>query len=142
MSAWPWRRRALAERAVIVLDASAAVAALLNEGEARRIVAMESVHVPHLIDAEVANGLRRQARSGSVAPAAAWAALDAWRRAGVRRYPIPGLLERMWDLRADVTSYDACYVALAEGLQCALVTADAQLARATGARCTVTVVPR
>ena len=127
---------------MIVLDASAAVAALLNDGEARRMMATESVHVPHLIDAEVANGLRRQARSGSVAPTAAWAALDAWRRAGVRRYPIPGLLERMWDLREDVTSYDACYVALAEGLQCPLVTADAQLARATGVRCTVTVVPR
>lgn len=136
------RRRARTDRALIVLDASAAVSALLNDGEARRIMAMESVHVPHLIDAEVANGLRRQARSGSVAPAAAWAALDTWRRAGVRRHPIPGLLERVWELRENVTSYDACYVALAEGLQCALVTADAQLSRATGVRCTVTVVPR
>ena len=126
---------------MIVLDASAAVSALLNDGEARRIVATESVHVPHLIDAEVASGLRRHARSGSVAPAAAWAALEAWRRAGVQRYPIPGLLERMWELRVNVTSYDACYVALAEGLRCALVTADTQLARATGLRCAVTVVP-
>jgi predicted nucleic acid-binding protein len=127
---------------VIVLDASAAVSALLNDGEARRMMSTEAVHVPHLIDAEVANGLRRQARSESVAPAAAWAALDAWRRAGVRRYPIPGLLARVWELRENVTSYDACHVALAEELQCALVTADAQLARATGVRCTVTVVPR
>jgi len=126
---------------VIVLDASAAVSALLNDGEARRIMAIESVHVPHLIDAEVASGLRRHARSGSVAPAAAWAALEAWRRAGVQRYPIPGLLERMRELRVNVTSYDACYVALAEGLRCALVTADTQLARATGLRCAVTVVP-
>ena len=126
---------------MIVLDASAAVSALLNDGEARRIMAIESVHVPHLIDAEVASGLRRHARSGSVAPAAAWAALEAWRRAGVQRYPIPGLLERMWELRVNVTSYDACYVALAEGLRCALVTADTQLARATGLRCAVTVVP-
>ena len=127
---------------MIVLDASAAVSALLNDGEARRIMAIESVHVPHLIDAEVASGLRRHARSGSVAPAAAWAALEAWRRAGVQRYPIPGLLERMWELRENVTSYDACYVALAEGLRCALVTADTQLARATGLRCAVTVIPR
>ncbi|HEY5117019.1 MAG TPA: type II toxin-antitoxin system VapC family toxin [Nakamurella sp.] len=126
---------------MIVLDASAAVSALLNDGEARRIMAIESVHVPHLIDAEVASGLRRHARSGSVAPAAARAALEAWRRAGVQRYPIPGLLERMWELRENVTSYDACYVALAEGLRCALVTADTQLARATGLRCAVTVVP-
>ena len=127
---------------MIVLDASAAVSALLNDGEARRIMAIESVHVPHLIDAEVASGLRRHARSGSVAPAAARAALEAWRRAGVQRYPIPGLLERMWELRENVTSYDACYVALAEGLRCALVTADTQLARATGLRCAVTVIPR
>jgi predicted nucleic acid-binding protein len=70
---------------VIVLDASAAVAALLNDGEARGMMATESVHVPHLIDAEVPNGLRRQARSGSIPPVAAWTALDAWRRAGVRR---------------------------------------------------------
>jgi predicted nucleic acid-binding protein len=47
----------------------------------------------------------------------------------------------MWELRENVTSYDACYVALAEGLRCALVTADTQLARATGLRCAVTVVP-
>ena len=136
------RRQARTDRAVIVLDASAAVSALLNEGQARRIMATDSVHVPHLIDAEVASGLRRQARSGLVAPGAAWAALDAWRRAGVQRYPIPGLLARVWALRDNVTSYDACYVALAEGLGCALVTADAQLARATGLRCPVTVVPR
>lgn len=136
------RRQARTDRAVIVLDASAAVSALLNEGQARRIMATDSVHVPHLIDAEVASGLRRQARSGLVAPGAAWAALDAWRRAGVQRYPIPGLLARVWALRDNVTSYDACYVALAEELGCALVTADAQLARATGVLCTVTVVPR
>ena len=98
------RRQARTDRAVIVLDASAAVSALLNEGQARRIMATDSVHVPHLIDAEVASGLRRQARSGLVAPGAAWAALDAWRRAGVQRYPIPGLLARVWELRDNVTS--------------------------------------
>lgn len=106
------------------------------------MMATESVHVPHLIDAEVASDLRRQARSGSIAPAAAWTALDAWRRAGVRRYPAPGLLDRMWELRENVTSYDSCYVALAEELRCALVTADAQLAGAPGVRCTITVVLR
>ena len=71
-----------------------------------------------------------------------WAALDAWRRLGITRYAMPGLLERVWELRENLSAYDAGYVALAEALRCSLVTADARISRASGVRCPVTVVPR
>ena len=127
---------------MIVIDASAAVSALLNDGQARRLLAVESVHVPHLVDAEVVSVLRRQAASGLLASTDARRALDVWRRLGLIRYAASPLLERVWELRAAVTAYDAMYVALAENLDCALVTADTRLSGANGPRCAITVVPR
>ena len=53
-----------------------------------------------------------------------------------------GLLSRIWELRDNVSAYDATYVAVAEALEAPLVTADGRLARAPGPRCTVTVVRR
>jgi len=75
-------------------------------------------------------------------PPRAWAALDTWRRLGLTRYPVFGLLERVWGLRDNLSACDATYVALAEHLDCPLLTADARLSRAPGVRCTITVVPR
>jgi len=126
---------------VIVLDASAGIAALLRAGTARATMAVESLHAPHLIDAEVANVLRRKVLAGEIASDAGWASLDAWRHLGLRRYPLLGGLQRVWELRGTVCAYDACYVALAEMLDCPLITADARLARAPRIRCAVTVVP-
>lgn len=127
---------------MIVLDASAALSGLLNRGSARESLASEQLHAPHLIDSEVASGLRRQVFSGRIATEDGWAALDAWRRLGLTRYAAPGLLGRIWELRDNLTAYDAGYVALAESLECSLVTADARISRAPGLRCPVTVVPR
>ncbi|MGR6965334.1 type II toxin-antitoxin system VapC family toxin [Geodermatophilus sp. URMC 61] len=127
---------------MIVLDASAAVSALLNAGEARRSLADEAAHVPHLIDAEIAHALRRQVLSRSLGADDGWAALDTWRRLGVVRHPMGGLLDRVWELRENVSAYDASYLALAEALGCALLTADGRLSRVPGLRCAVTVVPR
>ena len=127
---------------MIVVDASAALAGLLNDGPARRSLATEQLHVPHLIDAEVANALRRHVRAGDVSEPAGWAALDTWRRLGARRYAIHTLLDRIWRLRDNLSAYDASYVALAETLGCSLLTADARLSRAPGLRCPITVVPR
>jgi predicted nucleic acid-binding protein len=127
---------------VIVLDASAAVLALLNDGEARRSVAREAVAVPHLVDAEVAHALRAQVRRGRVGGGDAGAALARWARLGLRRFPAVGLLPRIWELRGNLTAYDATYVALAEALDCRLVTADARLAAAPGPACAITVVRR
>ena len=127
---------------MIVLDASAALSGLLNAGPARESLAGEQLHAPHLIDSEVASGLRRQIASGSFSAETGWRALDTWRRLGLTRYSTRGLLERIWELRDNLSAYDASYVALAESLGCALVTADARLSRAPGLRCSVTVVPR
>lgn len=127
---------------MIVVDASAAVSGLLNAGPARRALARERVHVPHLIDAEVANALRAHVLVEQLAVQVHWAALDTWRRLGMIRYPMLPLLERVWELRDNLTAYDACYVALAESLECDLITADARLSRAPGIRCPITLVPK
>lgn len=127
---------------MIVVDASAAISALLNAGPARRTLAEEQVHVPHLIDPEVANALRRGVAASRIEPGDAWTALDRWRRLGISRYAVFNLLERVWELRENLSAYDASYVALAESLDCALLTADARLGRAPGVRCPVTMVPR
>jgi predicted nucleic acid-binding protein len=127
---------------VIVLDASAAVSALLNDGPARRLVTAETIHVPHLIDVEVVSAMRRQVLAGFLLDGDAHDAIGVWRQLGLIRYAAPPLMERVWELRATVTPYDAMYVALAENLGCALTTADARLARAGGPRCAITVVPR
>jgi predicted nucleic acid-binding protein len=127
---------------VIVVDASAALSALLNDGPARRSLSSEQLHAPHLIDSEVASGLRRRVGRQQLSAAAGWAALNVVQRLGLTRYPTFPLLERVWELRQNLSAYDAAYVALAEELGCALLTADARLSRASGIRCPITVVPR
>lgn len=127
---------------MIVVDASAALSGVLNAGPARNALAAEQLHAPHLIDPEVASGLRRQVAARRMSAADGWAALDTWRRLGLTRYPVAALLDRVWQLRGSVSAYDATYVALAERLGCELMSADARLARAPGIQCAVTVVPR
>jgi len=126
---------------VIVVDASAVLSALLREGPARRALAQESLNAPHLIDPEVAQGLRRMVTGRELSAEAGWTALDALGRLGVKRFPVHPLLRRVWDLRDNVPAYDASYVALAEALGCNLLTADSRLSRAHGVRCPITVVP-
>jgi predicted nucleic acid-binding protein len=127
---------------VIVVDASAALSGLLNDGPARRSLATDQLHAPHLIDSEVASGLRRRVAARQVTADNGWAALDIWRRLGLTRYAGYPLLERVWQLRDNLSAYDAGYVALAESLGCPLVTADVRLSQAPGIRCLITVVPR
>ncbi len=127
---------------MIVVDASAAVSALLNAGPARQAMTDEQVHVPHMIDPEVANALRRGVAASRIESGDAWTALDRWRRLGLSRHAIFCLLERVWELRENLSAHDASYVALAESLDCALLTADVRLGRSPGLRCSVTVVPR
>ncbi|MEJ7894449.1 MAG: type II toxin-antitoxin system VapC family toxin [Solirubrobacteraceae bacterium] len=127
---------------MIVVDASAAVLALLNDGEARRALATEAVVVPHLADSEITHALRRQVLSGTVGADDAQKALARWARLGLRRFGVVGLLERMWELRDNLTAYDATYVALAEALGYGLLTADARLANAPGPKCTIVIVRR
>ena len=126
---------------MIVLDVSAAVQALLNDGQARLLVAAESLHAPHLVDAEVLSALRRLVGAGTLTVDDGARCVNAWSRIGVIRYAAGPLLERIWELRQTISAYDAMYVALAEQLGCALVTADARLSSAPALRCAVTVLP-
>jgi predicted nucleic acid-binding protein len=125
---------------MIVVDASAALSALLNAGSARRALGAEQLHVPHLIDSEVASGLRRRVAAAQMSPSAGWSALDTWRRLGMTRYAVHSMLDRVWELRDNLSAYDAGYIALAELLDCSLVTADSRLGRAPGVRCPITIV--
>ncbi len=127
---------------MIVVDASAALSALFNDGVARSVVAADQLHAPHLIDSEVANGLRRAVAARRVNEKAARNVLDTWRSLGLIRYATHPLLDRIWQLRDNLSAFDAGYVALAESLTCGLVTADARLSHAPGIRCPITVVPR
>ena len=126
---------------MIVVDASAALSGLVNAGPARRLLAEEQLHAPHLVDVEVVSALRRGVPA-TVPADAAWTALQTWWQLGLTRHAMLPHLQRIWQLRANVSAYDAAYVALAEALDCPLVTADSRLGRAPGVRCPITLVPR
>lgn len=100
------------------------------------------MHAPHLIDVEVVHALRGLMLRGDLDESRAATLVMGWRRFGVRRAPIEPLLGRIWELRHNLSAYDASYVALAESLRCPLVTADHRLAAAPGLQCRVEVVPR
>ena len=125
----------------MVIDASAALDALLSSGEARRRLGAEMLAAPHLVDSEICNALRRLVRSGAVTVPQAEDILFRWAQLGMQRFGVAGLLDRMWELRDNLSAYDATYVALAEALDCPLLTADGRLARAPGLQCSVTVLP-
>ena len=127
---------------MIVIDASAAVLGLMADGEARALLGAEAVVCPHLADAEIVHALRSQVLRGGLEAALAERMVRVWQRLGVERVGVEGLLGRVWDLRENLSAYDATYVALAEALESPLVTADGRLARAPGPRCTITVVRR
>jgi predicted nucleic acid-binding protein len=129
---------------VIVLDASAVLELLLRTPSAeiveRRIFARQSLHAPHLIDVEVAQVLRRYAASGEVDAGRCREALEDMGDLPLARYSHDMLLPRIWELRGNLTAYDAAYVALAEALEAPLLTCDRKLSRAPGLRARVELV--
>lgn len=127
---------------MIVVDASAALSALLRRGHGRDELAAQQMHVPHLVDSEIASGLRRRVAAGQVGAEPALRILRVWQHLAMTRHPVFGLLPRMWELRENISPYDASYVALAESLGCRLLTSDARLSRAPGAQCAITIVPQ
>lgn len=127
---------------MIVVDASAAVSALLRVGTARERLSRDVLHAPHVIDIEIVDVMRKLVQRRALTETGAVTALSAWKRLGIRRHPTIGLLDRQWELRHNASAYDAAYVALAEALQCHLVTADQRLASAIGPRCMIEIVPR
>ena len=129
----------------MVLDASGAVELLLNTARGRRLGARlsddaEVVHAPHLIDIEIAHVLRRYVLDGAFGEVRAVRALDHWRSLEVEKYAHEPFLGRIWDLRNNVTAYDAVYVALAEALGESLVTGDQRLAGSPGLNVRVELV--
>jgi predicted nucleic acid-binding protein len=122
---------------VIVLDASAAIDWLLQTAAGQRIERRiyshnESLHAPHLLDLEVGQVLRRLVREDSVSARRADQAIEDLLDLRIARYPHFVLLPRIWQLRHNLSAYDAAYVALAENLCARLLTRDARLASASG----------
>jgi predicted nucleic acid-binding protein len=130
---------------VIVADASAIVELLLDTDNGatvaeRLLDPAETIHVPHLLDVEVAHALRRYALSGAIEAEEGEDALDGFLALPLHRYPHSSLLRRAWELRDSLSAYDAVYVALAEFLSAPLVTADRRLAAAHGHRARVELI--
>ena len=122
---------------MIVVDASVVVELLLRTPDAMRIeerlfAAGEALHAPHLLDVEVTQVIRRYERARELTPSQATQALDVLIALPVVRHAHTPLIPRIWVLRANLTAYDAAYVALAEGLNATLLTTDTKLARARG----------
>lgn len=130
---------------MIVVDASALLESLLHTPaaaviEQRLFDSGQTLHVPHLLDLEVAQVLRRYAATGQVDPERCHAALADLADFPLSRYPHDFLLPRVWELRANLTAYDAVYIALAEALGAPLLTRDQRLAASPGHNVQVDVV--
>ena len=122
---------------MIVVDASALVELLLQTPVGTRVEKRlerndDEVHAPHLVDIEIAHALRRLVRMGEVSTPRAEEAIADLLDFDVYRYPHVDLLDRAWTIRANVTVYDAMYIALAEALGAPLLTCDARLSAAPG----------
>jgi predicted nucleic acid-binding protein len=127
---------------MIVVDASAAVTMFLNLGPSAarlrgRLGQAEEVHIPHLFDVEVLHVLRRHSLRGDLSEEQSRLILNLLNDLKAVRYPHAPLAARIWELRENLSAYDAAYVALAEVLDAPLVTMDARLAQAPGIRAEV-----
>lgn len=131
---------------MLVVDASVLAVALVDDGPdgdlARSRLRGETLTAPALVDLEVASVWRGLARADRLPAERADAAVDDLRTLPLRRVEPAPLLPRCWELRHNLTIYDAAYVALAEALQVTLLTGDNRLSRAVGARCAIEVLTR
>lgn len=122
-----------------VIDSSVFVAALADStpggDQVRRAVEGVDLAAPELIDVEVLSALRGLVAAGQLDSDVASRSVIRLGRAPIDRHPHAPLTSRCWELRHNLTPYDAVYVALAENLDAPLLTADARLTRATGPRC-------
>lgn len=127
---------------MIVIDASAMVESLIGRDvDAELFDALSGdVHAPHLLDIEVLSVLRGLVLGGKLGPAAAELARQDHFALTVARHEVHPLADRIWELRHQYTSYNACYLALSEALRFPLFTCDAKLASG-GHDAEVRVVP-
>ena len=114
---------------MIVIDASAMVEALIGRDADPELLdgLAGDVSAPQLLDVEVLSVLHRLMLSGQLGPAPAEEAIRDHFALTIDRRDVPPLAERIWDLRHQFTSYDACYLALAEAIDAPLYTCDAKL---------------
>jgi predicted nucleic acid-binding protein len=125
---------------VKVVDAGVVVDLLVRGLDVDRL-GDDVLAAPHLLDTEVLHVLRRLVARGGLSEAAGSLALHAFLALDLLRFPADGLRPRMWELRSNLSAYDATYVALAEDIGAsALLTTDARLARAPGVRCDILVL--
>ena len=130
---------------MLVVDASVLFEVVADTPEAAaigvRLLKDSDLHAPHLVDAEVLSVVQRHHRVGRLDTTAATQAVADLRAWPGQRWAHRDLLGRAWELRDNVTGYDALYVALAEALRATLFTLDQRLANAPGIRCSVEVLP-
>lgn len=130
---------------MIIVDASALLEFLLQTPRGTRVEARlyqgrDEFHAPHLVDVEVAQGLRRLVRTGEVSADRATEAIADLADLDVHRHAHLDLLARAWKLRDNLTAYDAMYIALAEALDAPLITCDGPLGKAPGHRARIEVI--
>lgn len=129
---------------MLVVDASAVAPIVADQGaDGRRLRARirgEILSAPDLLRIEVLSVLRRQLFLETVTPQQASAAFDDLMDLPIEIYATKPLLRRAWNLRDNVTAYDACYVSLAVSLGCPLLTSDTRLANAPTITCSVETI--
>ncbi|MDX1624802.1 MAG: type II toxin-antitoxin system VapC family toxin [Gemmatimonadota bacterium] len=129
---------------MIVVDASVVLDMLIRapgvETLEERLFSERTWNAPHLVDLEVAQVLRRWTLGGRIGAGRARRALELLDDLPLHRWSHRTLLPRIWSLRENATAYDAAYLALAEGLECDLVTRDERLARVPGHRASVETI--
>jgi predicted nucleic acid-binding protein len=122
-----------------IVDASAVVAALVDNGPdgqwAEGELVGDQLAAAHLLPVEVTNILRRAALAGEISDDVGALAMTDLLALRIELFPFEPLAARVWELRGNITAYDAWYVALAEQLEAPLVTLDRKLSRAAGPRC-------
>jgi predicted nucleic acid-binding protein len=123
----------------LAVDASVIVAALVDSGNegtwAESLVASEALVAPELAMVQSTNILRRLELAGTLSSVESGLAQRDLMRLDIQLFPFHPFAARVWDLRSNITSYDAWYVALAEALECPLATLDSKLTGASGVRC-------
>lgn len=129
---------------MIVVDASVIVTALADDGDdgdhVRERLRGERLVAPHLLDLEVVSAWRRLSATGQLDDRRVALAMTDLTTLPIERAPHQPLVRRCWELRANLTVYDASYVALAEAIDAVLLTGDRRLAEAHGVRCSVEVM--
>jgi predicted nucleic acid-binding protein len=129
----------------LVVDASVVVAALVDAGPvgtwAESVLTSGPLAAPHVMVVEAANILRRSALAGDISADVASLAHGDLVSVRAALFPYAPFASRVWDLRANLTAYDAWYVAVAESLGARLATLDLRLSRAPGVRCDVATGP-